>query len=43
MYKWVVIYQIRTVGRKRVIKILDLFSEKEIYKVKTIIQETYVD
>ena len=40
---WVVIDQIRTIDRKRVIKPLGSLTEKEIYKVKTIIQETYVD
>jgi len=40
---WVVIDQIRTIDRKRVIKILGKLTEKEIYKVKTTIQETYVD
>ena len=40
---WVVIDQIRTVDRKRIIKILDSLTEKEIYKVKTTIHEAYVD
>ncbi len=40
---WVVIDQIRTVDRKRIIKIFGSLTEKEIYKVKTTIQETYVD
>jgi len=40
---WIVIDQIRTINRKRVIKILGKLTEKEIYKVKTVIQETYVD
>lgn len=40
---WVVLDQIRTIDRKRVIKIVDSLTEKEIYKVKTTIQETYVD
>jgi mRNA interferase MazF len=40
---WVVIDQIRTIDRKRAIKILGKLTEKEIYKVKTVIQETYVD
>jgi mRNA interferase MazF len=40
---WIVINQIRTIDRKRVVKVFDSLSEKEIYKVKTIIQETYVD
>ena len=40
---WVVVDQIRTIDRKRVIKILGKLTENEIYKVKTTIQETYVD
>ena len=35
--------QIRTVDRKRVIKVLGTISEKEITKVKNVIQETFVD
>ncbi len=40
---WVVVDQIRTIDRKRIIKILGKLTENEIYKVKTTIQETYVD
>ncbi len=40
---WVVIDQIRTIDRQRIIKILDTLTEKEIYNVKTVIQETYVE
>jgi mRNA interferase MazF len=40
---WVVIDQIRTIDRKRVVKILGTLNEKEINKVKSIIQETFVD
>ena len=40
---WIVLDQIRTIDRKRVVKILDQLTEKETFKVKTIIQETYVD
>ena len=40
---WIVIDQIRTIDRKRVVKILGKLTEKEIYKVKSVIQETYVD
>ncbi len=40
---WVVLDQITTVDRKRIIKTFDFLSEKEIYKVKRILQETYVD
>lgn len=40
---WVVLDQIRTIDRKRIIKLFNLLTDKEINKVKTIIQETYVD
>ena len=40
---WVVIDQIRTIDRKRIIKIVGTLTEKEIYKVKNTIQEAYVD
>lgn len=40
---WVVIDQIRTIDKKRIIKQLEIISEKEISKIKAIIQETFVD
>jgi mRNA interferase MazF len=40
---WVVLDQIRTIDRKRIVKSFYSLTDKEIYKVKTIIQETYVD
>ncbi len=40
---WIVLDQIRTVDRQRIVKILDNLSEKEISNVKAIIRETYVD
>lgn len=40
---FIVIDQIRTIDRIRIIKILDVLTEKEIHKVKSIIQETFVD
>jgi mRNA interferase MazF len=39
---WVVLDQIRTIDRQRIVKILDSLTEKEIYNVKTIIHVTYV-
>lgn len=39
---WVLLDQIRTIDRQRIVKILDSLTEKEIYNVKTIIHETYV-
>jgi mRNA interferase MazF len=40
---WVVLDQIRTIDRKRIVKIFDSLTDKEISKVKTIIHETYVE
>jgi mRNA interferase MazF len=40
---WVVLDQIRTVDRQRIIKILGNLNEKETAKVKDILRETYVD
>ncbi len=39
---WVVLDQIRTVDRQRIVKVLDQLSEKEIFNVKNVIQETFV-
>jgi len=39
---WIVLDQIRTIDRQRIVKILDKLSEKNIDEVKTIIHETYV-
>ena len=40
---WVVIDQIRTVDRKRIIKILGDLTEKEITEIKAVLKETFVD
>lgn len=40
---WIVLDQIRTVDRQRIVKVLDTLTEKEIYNVKSILRETYVD
>ena len=39
---WVVLDQIRTIDRQRIVKILDHLTEKEIYTVKSIMHEIYV-
>ena len=39
---WVVLDQVRTIDRVRIIKILDILTDKEIYSLKATIQETYV-
>ncbi len=40
---WVVIDQIRTIDRARIVKKFGTLSEPEIEKVKSVIQETFVD
>jgi len=40
---WVVIDQIRTIDRQRILKILGELTDKEIIEVKNIIRESYVE
>ncbi|MEQ1623661.1 MAG: type II toxin-antitoxin system PemK/MazF family toxin [Sediminibacterium sp.] len=40
---WVVLDQIRTVDRNRIIKIYTQLSEKEVSQVKLVLKETFVD
>ena len=40
---WIVLDQIRTVDRQRIIKVLENLTEKEIRKVKEVLKETFVD
>ncbi len=40
---WIVLDQIRTVDRQRIVKLLDTLTDKEIYRVKAVLKETYVD
>jgi mRNA interferase MazF len=40
---WIVLDQIRTIDKQRIIKILDTLSDKEIEEVKLKIKETFVD
>ena len=40
---WIVIDQLRTIDKQRIIKVLDNLSEKEIEKIKLTIKETFVD
>jgi len=40
---WIVLDQIRTIDKQRVIKVLGSVSKTEIKKVKAIIKETFVD
>lgn len=40
---WIVLDQVRIIDRKRVVKFLDALTEKELFTVKTVLKETYVD
>ena len=40
---WVVIDQVRTIDRQRIVKILGSLTDKEINHVKAVLKETYVD
>ena len=40
---WIVLDQIRTVDRQRIVKVLGNLTEKEITKVKETLRETFVD
>lgn len=40
---WIVLDQIRTVDRQRIIKIFGILNIKEVAKVKEVLRETFVD
>jgi mRNA interferase MazF len=40
---WIVLDQIRTIDKARIVKILGQISEKEVQKTKAILKETFVD
>jgi len=40
---WIVIDQIRTIDKQRIIKILGRLSQLEIKEVKSVLKETFVD
>ncbi len=40
---WIVLDQIRTIDRQRIIKSLGSLNDKEVYAVKAVLKETYVD
>jgi len=40
---WVVIDQIRTIDKQRIIRVFGSLSRKEIKEVKSVIKETFVD
>jgi mRNA interferase MazF len=39
---WVVLDQIRTIDRLRIVKVLGALTDKEIHQVKCVLHETYV-
>ena len=40
---WIVLDQIRTIDRQRILKKLDKLTDKDIKKVKNIMKETFID
>jgi mRNA interferase MazF len=40
---WVVIDQIRTIDRRRIVKVFDVLTKLEILQIKSVIRETFVD
>ena len=40
---WIVIDQIRTIDKQRIIKVLGRLSKPEIKEVKSVIKETFVE
>jgi len=40
---WVVLDQLRTVDKQRILKVLDKLTDKEVEKLKLTIKETFVD
>ncbi len=40
---WIVIDQVRTIDRRRIVKQLGLLSDQEIIQVKAILKEAFVD
>ncbi len=40
---WVVLDQVRTIDKQRVIKTFGVLNDKEIKQIKAVIQETFVD
>ena len=40
---WIVIDQIRTIDKQRIVKILGRLSKPEVKEVKSVLEETYID
>lgn len=40
---WIVLDQIRTVDRQRIIRVVDFLTDKEVLRLKTVLKETYID
>jgi mRNA interferase MazF len=43
MKGWIVLDQIRTIDRQRIIKILGSLTDREVQSVKAVLKETYID
>ncbi len=41
--KWIVLDQIRTIGKQRIIKDLGRLSNSEMFKLKSVLKETNID
>ncbi|HAQ20229.1 MAG TPA: PemK family protein [Prolixibacteraceae bacterium] len=40
---WIVLDQIRTIDKQRIIKDLGLLTKSELNKLKSVLKETYID
>ncbi len=40
---WIILDQVRTIDKQRVVKVFNKLSETEIKKVKSVLKETYID
>jgi mRNA interferase MazF len=40
---WIVLDQIRTIDRQRIIKVFGELQDSEIYELKSVLKETYID
>ncbi len=40
---WIVLDQVRTIDRKRIVKFLSTLTDKEIQQVKSVLKEIFVD
>ena len=40
---WIVLDQIRTIDRQRIIKVFEELQDSEIHELKSVLKETYID